>query len=692
MENWTDIHKDFAKEYYYCYGDTYQQCWEAWGLTYQDAQEWIPVGFEPRDYDEVKKWKDYNFTLQQTQSWIKAGLTPYDAEFAAYLRLKNYQPNQSLNLEQLEKEFDAWEYKNKPAQEYLDIIFPKNQRNTFKKLDISSKNFTSNLDLRDFINLEELNCAGNQLTTLNITNCQQLKRLDCRNNNLSGDLSLFSHLVNLESLWISNNHFTGSLKPLQSLTKLEYLSIKDTDIDSGLEYLPDSLEEFDCSTDKRKEAKCQVIDKLLKSMEGKNFPQKLQEYKHGLCPKCHYPYIEKFLNEAWCSSCNPIKKDIKKLIKELKIIPYNDFTNIKHLADGGFSKVYKAEWHGKWVALKSLSHSRDIKVDFLQEISYHKLINSNSVVKCHGISQDPQTKDYIMVMDYIKDGDLRQYLDKNYNKLNIKNKLYKLYTIASGLNSIHQQGLIHRDFHAGNVLNSGDGRYCQTHSYITDLGLCRPANRRKDDKIYGVMPYVAPEVLNSKVYSQTSDIYSFGILAAEIITGLPPYYELPHSLGLAIKICEGLRPNLDTTQAPQLLKDLIKKCWDANPLQRPVASELAKTLNDWYNGKNAEFNNQCKEFRALSKTTNTSLKYKLHPSAIYTSRLLDTKNLPEPRNSQEINDQFYKSKELCGSSSIDMASLLDNLPNTSLEENQQLEQQDLQIQPTYGTPGSSKNN
>ncbi|KLL03764.1 MAG: hypothetical protein MRECE_9c018 [Mycoplasmataceae bacterium CE_OT135] len=72
MENWIDIHENFAKV---DDDKTYQQRWEEENLTPQDAQEWITAGFKPDDYDKVKQWKDHNFTPQQTQSWIKKGLT-----------------------------------------------------------------------------------------------------------------------------------------------------------------------------------------------------------------------------------------------------------------------------------------------------------------------------------------------------------------------------------------------------------------------------------------------------------------------------------------------------------------------------------------------------------------------------------------------------------------------------------------
>src|SRR5205085_3382250 len=87
------------------------------------------------------------------------------------------------------------------------------------------------------------------------------------------------------------------------------------------------------------------------------------------------------------------------------------------------------------------------------------------------------------------------------------------------------------------------------------------------------MHYVAPEVLRGKEYTQASDIYGFGIIAYEVCTGLPPYHNIAHVEFLAIKICQGLRPKSDY-KIPQLILDVIKKCWDADPLKRPKAEEL----------------------------------------------------------------------------------------------------------------------
>jgi serine/threonine protein kinase len=207
-----------------------------------------------------------------------------------------------------------------------------------------------------------------------------------------------------------------------------------------------------------------------------------------------------------------------------------------------------------------LNDSQNLTEEFLKEVSNYKLVDGDSfygsIVPCYGISQDPVTKDYLMVMQYIPEGDLRKYLSDN--QVSFKDRLRQLYWVADGLSVIHRMGLVHRDFHSGNILNRkfNDDVVC----FITDLGLCRSANEKDKDKVYGVLPYLAPEVLNRKPYTQASDVYSFGMIAYEILTGLPPYYDMPHNEPLALYICEGLRPNIDELKIPQLLKNLIKKC------------------------------------------------------------------------------------------------------------------------------------
>src|SRR5581483_6641105 len=218
-----------------------------------------------------------------------------------------------------------------------------------------------------------------------------------------------------------------------------------------------------------------------------------------------------------------------------------------------------------------------------------------------------------------------------------------------GLEAIHENGLIHHDLHSGNILNNKGFR--PLYSLITDLGLCKPANAEpswnNNKQIYGVLPYVDPEVLRGKKYTQASDIFGFGIIAHELCTGLPPYHDIPHDEFLAIKICQGLRPT-SNYKIPQLILDIIQQCWDADPLKRPNAKYLSEFFMDLRGISNKKFNEykenspinqQIREVDEINKQlppitipSTDILSYTTHPQAIYTSRLLDFKNLPEPKN------------------------------------------------------------
>ncbi|CAB4420323.1 unnamed protein product [Rhizophagus irregularis] len=305
-----------------------------------------------------------------------------------------------------------------------------------------------------------------------------------------------------------------------------------------------------------------LIDKLITDKELKE-----RYKKNGFCKICKQPRP----SYLYCQSCNSqyFKQNFKNWTSEnhdvdefiqkaqlnaknmrqiIEWIEYDKFENAEYLAKGGFGITFKAVWkdgpicywdcnNNQWnrkgqikVALKYLHNSQDITVDFLKEVESNILVRGydDCIVPCFGITKDPKTNNFMM------------------------QKLTSLYNIACGLRNIHNKGFIHRDFHCGNILSN-----FKDFLFITDLGLCQPANvkssQNRNKKIYGVLPYVAPEVLRGNEYTQKSDIYGFGIIAYEICTGFPPYHDITHDDFLAMKICQ-------------------------DPLKRPNADELCKLI------------------------------------------------------------------------------------------------------------------
>ena len=249
-----------------------------------------------------------------------------------------------------------------------------------------------------------------------------------------------------------------------------------------------------------------------------------------------------------------------------------------------------------------------------------------------------------MVLTYCLHGSLREYLSINVHK-SYQSKIEILCSIARGLQDIHNSGKVHQDFHSGNIL------FNKSYAYIGDLGMCQPANNKeKLEGVFGVLPYMAPEVLRGFQYTKAADIYSFGVIINEYLSEVIPYNDVPHDHILAVKVCKGFRPKI-YEDVPKLFVDWIVKCWDAKPENRPTAKALYQILKKWnYELKERYVNNtaedseiysqikECEEIRKTAKSKIGSDKDKsrsiqTHPHAIYTSRLLNFQGLPEPINS-----------------------------------------------------------
>jgi len=300
-------------------------------------------------------------------------------------------------------------------------------------------------------------------------------------------------------------------------------------------------------------------------------------------------------------------------------------------------------------------------------------------------------------MEYAENGSLRKNL-QNLVKERWIVKLRKLQEIISGHEIIHQQKLIHCDFHHGNIL---DQEYSLS---VSDLGLCKPVeyfeSRKEANKskaagmltinsstskipnnssskiqilkrwmakklrnkqqlmsrdqsltdIYGVLPFVTPEILRGKPYTTASDIYSFSMIMWEFISGIPPFDDKQHNIYLALSICNGERPKI-IENTPQCYIDLMKQCWNEDPLKRPNASKISNIIKNWYEticgeSINEESGNIIIEFYKADKflkqkQINVST-FKSHPQAYHTSRLLDfTKQLSEILNQEENSSMFY---------------------------------------------------
>ncbi|RHZ86642.1 hypothetical protein Glove_48g83 [Diversispora epigaea] len=344
--------------------------------------------------------------------------------------------------------------------------------------------------------------------------------------------------------------------------------------------------------------------------------------------------------------------------RSLHWIPYDNFQNINHIADGGHGSVYSAKlkngikkdwdflsqnWEyrllGRNVALKEIKNSRHDMVEFLKVI---RIVNNYEfIAKYYGISKNPSTQNYIIVMYFFIDDDLHNFLIKKFWDLDWITKLDILYSISYCLENLHAKNLIHCDLHSGNL------SYSEILLMI-DLGLWKQKNdlllnsNNKNNIIYGLIPYIPPEVLRGNEFTRECDINSFGGIMYEIVTAQRPFSDQAHDTYLIIDICNGIRPKVPDFMLnwiPEWYLDLMYRCWSDDPSERPTADELVELFCDAFEklSNNIVDNNVMRQLNIANenqKNTSKSQKKelfelfshssKLHPQSCYIGRYIST--------------------------------------------------------------------
>src|ERR1043165_940254 len=154
-----------------------------------------------------------------------------------------------------------------------------------------------------------------------------------------------------------------------------------------------------------------------------------------------------------------------------------------------------------------------------------------------------------------------------------------------------------------------------------------------------------------KVTKQSNNIQetgvekSFGVYF--VASERQPFANRAHDQVLVLNICNGIRPEITETEAPKCYADLMKKCWDPNPGNRPNAIEIKKLIESFRLSRDIEIRKQFEKAYKYKKENLSSIENNqsiTHPQAIYTSRLLNpyTKDLPNydniDNNSVEVTD------------------------------------------------------
>ncbi|XP_044472044.1 serine/threonine-protein kinase STY13-like [Mangifera indica] len=248
-------------------------------------------------------------------------------------------------------------------------------------------------------------------------------------------------------------------------------------------------------------------------------------------------------------------------------------------AQGAFGKLYRGTYSGEEVAIKILERPQNnpekaqlIEQQFQQEVIMLATLKHSNIVRFIGGCRKPMV--WCIVTEYAKGGSVRQFLNKRQNRsVPLKLAVKQALDVARGMAYVHELGLIHRDLKSDNLLIFSDKSI-----KIADFGVARIEVQTEGmTPETGTYRWMAPEMIQHRPYTQKVDVYSFGIVLWELVTGLLPFQNMTAVQAAFAVVNKGARPIIPNDCLP-VLGEIMTRCWDANPDVRPPFSEVVTML------------------------------------------------------------------------------------------------------------------
>jgi len=301
------------------------------------------------------------------------------------------------------------------------------------------------------------------------------------------------------------------------------------------------------------------------------------------------------------------EEDEKLCFRLVQGISPSELKIVRKLAKGGQAEIFVAKYlkTGKDVVVKRY-RSCEVQAGELQRqmemvMTACEKRHESGLCRVIGVSVDEKGR--VSTVMQLMGGDLRDFIDRN-PFLDYGKKLGLMKAIASGIKELHGCGLIHKDLKASNILlscrpdlriprreglsppHSPDQTWRSRLLRLVDSSFKRLdvkiGDYESSDGVLGTGFFRAPEVLRAlrdgtKVeYSAAVDVYGFGMVCYELLTGKYPFQG--HPMSDYDLVLSGKRP--DVSHEPPWMRELLHRCWDEDPHQRPGWDEILQILGE----------------------------------------------------------------------------------------------------------------
>lgn len=312
-----------------------------------------------------------------------------------------------------------------------------------------------------------------------------------------------------------------------------------------------------------------------------------------ICPSCHLDNPDGI---NFCVNCGtsltPLEEDSTGQTATLET-PFTELENgstfaaryeiIEELGQGGMGRIYRVKdtTVGEEVALKiirpGIPISTKVVERFRNELKLARKIKHKNV--CQMFDLGEVEGNYYITMEYVPGENLKRYI-KRTKRLEIGSVVSLAIQICEGMASAHHLGVIHRDLKSSNIMIDTEGEV-----RIMDFGIARSLESKKitgEGKTVGTPQYMSPEQVSGEELDQRSDIYSFGIILYEMLTGKVPFEgEDSYAVGYKHKHESPPHPHDLNLEIPNNLCHILEKCLEKNKEDRyqnaeEVISDLIK--------------------------------------------------------------------------------------------------------------------
>uniref|UniRef100_H3AIR1 Mitogen-activated protein kinase kinase kinase n=1 Tax=Latimeria chalumnae TaxID=7897 RepID=H3AIR1_LATCH len=251
---------------------------------------------------------------------------------------------------------------------------------------------------------------------------------------------------------------------------------------------------------------------------------------------------------------------------------------------GGFGKVYRAIWRGEEVAVKAARQDPDEDVcqtveNVRQEAKLFAMLRHPNIIALRGVClKEPNL---CLIMEFARGGSLNRVLSGKRIPPHIL--VNWAVQIARGMNYLHDEAIvsiIHRDLKSSNtlILEKVENEDLNNKILkITDFGLAREWHKTTKMSAAGTYAWMAPEVIRSSMFSKSSDVWSYGVLLWELLTGEVPFRGID-GLAVAYGVAMNKLALPIPSTCPEPFTKLMEDCWNPDPHCRPSFASVLDQL------------------------------------------------------------------------------------------------------------------